>query len=239
MTGGVCKTVFKLFSGARYNELAPELVQTKELNFNDANVWVDISGKKVILDTDNGRVDVGFNDYDELLEAIIRVGRAILFNDVLDALIRAINDLTYYMRHPYLEMSDNIVKGLLNEIEEAKERLFKSNFKLMIKIGELPPKDIEWFIDSNPEVKRAVEDATEKYREMCWETYEDDDPDYCDKVVPVIDVIYYAVPEDKQIMIIVDVDQVGEVYRLTQKYNSAYDFLKAIDEYSNKVISFW
>ena len=227
--------MFKLFTGARYNELAPELVQVKELNFESADVWVDISGKKVILDTNNGRVDVVFNDYNELLNAIIRVGRELVFRDVLDAMIRATNDFTYYMRHPYLKMSEDIVSNLLNNIEIEKKRLFKIDYKLIIKIGELPSKDVEYFIDSNPEIKRAVEDAIKKYREMCWESDEDD----CDKVVPVIDVIYYAIPEEKTIMVIVNVDQIGEVYRLTEKYDSAYGFLKALDEYSNKVVNFW
>ena len=224
--------MFRLFTGARYNELAPELVQVKELNFESADVWVDISGKKVILDTDNGRVDVVFNDYNELLNAIIRVGRELVFRDVLDAMIRAINDFTYYMRHPYLKMSEDIVGNLLNNIEIEKKRLFKIDFKLMIKIGELPPEDIDWFINNNPEVKKAVEDATEKYREMCWESDEGD----CDKVVPVIDVIYYAILEEKTIMITVDVDQIGEVYKIVKAYDNAYDFLKALDEYSNKVV---
>jgi len=230
--------VFKLFSGARYNELAPEMVKAKELNFEDADVWVDVTDKKVILDTDNGTVGINFNDYDELLSAIIRVGRKLVFRDTLDAMVRAINDFTYYMRHPYLEMSEDIVGGLLNMIEKEKERLFKINYKLIIKIGQLTPKDIDWFINNNMEIKKAVEDAIVKYRELCWETYEDDDPNYCDKVVPVIDAIVYAVPEDKSIVTIIKVDQVGEVYRVTQKYNSAYDFLKAVDEYSNKVVDF-
>jgi len=231
--------VFKIFLGARYQELAPEMTQAKEFNFEKADVWVDVTDKKVILVTDNGKADVNFNDYDELLNVIIRVGRELVFRDVLDAMIRAINDFTYYMRHPYLEMSNDKISYLIDEIEKTKERLFKSNFKLMIKIGQLPPKDIDYFINSNPEVKKDVENAIKKYRELCWESYEDDDPNYCDKVIPVIDVMVYVVPEEKTIMTIITVDQVGEVYRVTQKYDNAYDFLKAVDEYSNKFVNFW
>ena len=229
----------KIASNVKYSQLAVILPQVKELNFDEADVWLNFNNRTLDLHTNNGFIAVSFNDYDELLGAVIVLGRELAFRDVLNSLNRVVDDLTFYMEHPQLEISEGIIKDLLNEVEKAKERLFKSNFKLIIKIGELPPKDIEWFIDSNPEIKKAVEDATEKYREMCWETYEDDDPDYCDKVVPVVDVGYYAIPEEKTIMITVDVDQIGEVYRVIQKYNSAHDFLKAVDEYSNKVISFW
>ena len=229
---------FKLFRGAKYNELAPELVQTKELNFDTADVWVDVSDKKVILDTNNGIVNVDFNEYDDLLYAIVRVGRDLVFRDALDAMTRAINDLTYYMRHPYLQMSEDLVDDLLNKIEKTKERLSKIDYKLMIRIGQLSLKDVDNLINSSPEVDKAVKGAIEQYRELCWKTYEDDDPDYCDKVSPIIDAIVYVIPEEKSIVIVVDVDEIGEVYRVMNKYDNAYDFLKAVDEYYNKVIDF-
>jgi len=228
----------KIASNVKYNQLALILPQVKELNFDEADVLLDFNNNALDLHTNNGFVTVNFSSYDELLDAVIALGRELAFRDVLNSLNRVVDDLTFYTEHPRLEISEDIIESLVNKVEEAKERLFKSNYKLMIRIGELSSKDIDWFIDSNPEVKKAVENAIEKYREMCWETYEDGDPDYCDKVVPVIDVIYYAVPEEKTIMTIIKVDEVGEVYRVTQKYDNAYDFLKAVDEYSNKVVNF-
>jgi len=231
--------VFKLFSNAEYYELAPEIVSVKEKNFDTADVFLDIKDKKIILHTNNGELNVVFNDYDTLLYAIIRVGRAILFNDMIKSLNKAVDDLIYYRSYGILEMSEDLITPLIDEIEKTKQKVLKGNFKVMIRLGTLAPEYNDKFINDNPEAKKAVSDAVETYREMCWDTYEDDDPDYCDKVVPTVDVVVYAVPEDKAITVIVDVDQVGEVYRLTEKYDSAYDFLKAIDEYSNKVINFW
>jgi len=239
LTGGVRKTAFKLFYDVKYHELAPQLPQVKELNFDKTDIWLNVDNKGLILYTDNGTVNVNFDNYDELLEAIIRIGRELVFRDTLEALDQAYYDLKYYRRLPQLTMDINITGQMSDEIEKTKERVLKSNFKLIIRMGELHPKDIDAFIDSNPEVKRAVEDATEKYREMCWESDEYDDIDDCDKAIPVVDVNYYAIPEEKTIMITVDVDQIGEVYRVTQKYDSAHDFLKALDEYSNKVVRFW
>jgi len=228
----------KIASNVKYNQLALILPQVKELNFDEADVLLNFNNRTLDLHTNNGFIAVSFNDYDELLDAVIVLGRELAFRDILRGLNRVIDDLTFYMEHPHLEITEDLISNLLNEVEKAKDRLFKNNYKLMIRIGELPSKDIEYFIDNNPEVKKAVKEAIKKYRELCWESYEDDDPNYCDKVVPVIDVIYYAVPEEKNIMIIIKVDQIGEVYRITEKYENAYDFLKAVDDYSNKVINF-
>jgi len=229
----------KIASEVKYPQLASVLPQVKELNFDEADVFINFNNMTLDLHTNNGFVAVNFDTYNELLDAVIALGRELAFRDILHSLNRVIDDLTFYMEHPHLEITEDVISNLLNEVEKAKDRLFKSNYKLMIRIGELPSKDIEYFIDSNPEIKKAVKNATAKYRELCWESYEDGDPNYCDKVVPVVDVIYYAVPEEKTIMIVVKVDQIGEIYRVTEKYDNAYDFLKAVDEYSNKVVDFW
>ena len=229
----------KIVSNVGYNNLAVVLPQVKELNFDTADIWLDFNNQALELYTNNGRVTVNFNSYDELLNAIIAITRELAFRYVLNTLNRVIDDLTFYMEHPQLKITEDVKNDLLKKVEKAKERLFNSNYKAMIKMGQLPPKYIDSFIQSNVEVNKAVMDATKKYRELCWKTYEDGDPDYCDYALPLVDVIYYAIPEEKSIVIIVDVDQIGEVYRIIERYDTAYDFLKAVDEYSNKVIGFW
>ena len=231
--------VFKLFSNVKYYELAPEIVSIKEKNFFTADVWLDIENKKVILYTNNGELNVVFNDYDELLYAITRVSRAILFNDLIGSLNQARDDLVYYRSYGVLETSEDLIAPLIDEIEKTKEKILKGNFKTMIRLGSLAPEYSHKFINDSPEVKNAVEDAVEKYRELCWETYEDDDPDYCDKVRPTVGVVVYAMPEEKSIMVKVDVDEIGEVYRVTNKYENADDFFKALKGYEVAIIYFW
>jgi len=229
----------KIASDVKYYKLASELEQAKELNFDKADVWLDFSNKSLDLHTNNGYVAIIFSDYDELLNAIIKLGRELAFRDVIDALNRVTDDLTFYKEHPQLEIGKDIIKHLLSEVEKARNELAEGEHKLMIKMGQLEPKEIDRFIESNTEVKKAVEDATEKYRKLCWKGETDDDIDDCDEVLPAVDVIYYAIPEEKSVMVVVKVDKIGEVYKYVEKYSSAYDFLKAVDEYSSKVVDFW
>jgi len=227
---------FKLFSNVDFYELAPEVVSSKEKGFNAKEVWLDTDNKQIILHTDNGVYNVVFNNYDELLYAITRVGRAILFNDMIKSLNQAIDDLLYYRSYDLLEMTEDLTRPLIEEIEKTKERILKGNFKIMIRVGSLTPEHFDKFIDSNPEAKKAIEDAVEKYRVMCWESYEDDEPDYCDKVVPTVVAVVYAIPEEKSILIKLDVDEIGEVYRVTNRYENADDFFKALEGYEYIII---
>jgi len=231
--------VFKLFSNVKYYELAPEIVSTKEKNFDTADVWLDIQNKKVILHTNNGELNVDFDNYNELLYAITRVSRGILFNDMLRILNQARDDLLYYRSYDLLETDKDIITPLVDEIERTKQKVLKGNFKVMIRLGRLAPEYSDKLINDNPEAKKVVRDAVEKYRELCWQTYEDDDPDYCDKVVPTVGVVIYAIPEEKNIVIIVDVDEIGEVYRITERYDTADDFFKALKTYETMVIYYW
>ena len=227
---------FKLFSNVDFYELAPEVVSSKEKGFNAKEVWLDTDNKQIILHTDNGVYNVVFNNYNELLYVIVRLGRAIFFNDMIKSLNQAIDDLLYYRSCDLLEMTEDLTRPLIEEIEKTKERILKGNFKIMIRVGSLTPEHFDKFINSSPEAKKAVKDAVEKYREMCWETYEDDDPDYCDKVVPTVFAVVYAIPEEKSIMIKLDVDEIGEVYRVTNRYENADDFFKALEGYEYIII---
>jgi len=231
--------VFKLFTNANYYELAPEIVSVKEKNFDTADVWLDIENRKIILNTNNGELSVVFNDYEELLRAISRVSRGVLINDLIGSLVQARDGLIYYRSYGFLETSEDLISPLIDEIEKTKQRILKGNFKTMIRLGTIDPEYNNKFINDNPEVKKAVDSAIEKYRELCWETYEDDDPDYCDKVRPTVFTDVYMIPEEKSIMVKVFVDEIGEVYHVVNKYESADDFFKALKSYELTVIYFW
>jgi len=222
---------FVLFANVKYHQLVPYLTNEKELNFEKANVFIEVDNKQLILDTDNGRVDIYFSDYDKLLNAVIGIGKELFIHDMLNALDRARDSLTLKRKYDQLEMAENEIANLLSEIEKAKDNLFKTNFTLMIKLGELEDHYIDSFTDDHPEIKKAVNDGIERYRELCWETYESDFPNYCDYVIPIIYADVYAIPEDKRIVIVIYVDQVGEVYRLVKGYDNSRDFLKAFEEY--------
>ncbi len=40
-------------------------------------------------------------------------------------------------------------------------------------------------------------------------------------------------------MLKVDVDEIGEVYRVTNRYENADDFFKALSDYETMVIYYW
>jgi len=236
---GVVGLALKIASDVGYHILSSAVEQAKELNFDEADVWLDFNNKALDLFTNNGYTAINFDTYDELLNAIIRLGRELAFHDIVGTLNHVTDDLMFYKEHPQLKIADEIIKRLISEVEKARNELYETTSKLIIKMGELDPKEIDNFINSNAEIKKVVEDATEKYRELCWKGETDDDPDECDEVLPAVDVIYYAIPEEKSIMVVVKVNKIGEVYKHVEKYSSAYDFLKAVDEYSSKVVDFW
>jgi len=218
-----------------YHILSSAVEQAKELNFNEADVWLDFNNKALDLFTNNGYTAINFDTYDELLNAIIRLGRELAFHDIVGTLNHVTDDLMFYKEHPQLKIADEIIKRLISEVEKARNELYETTSKLIMKMGELDPKEIDNFINSNAEVKKAVDDATEKYRELCWKGLTDDDPDECDEVLPVVDIIYYAIPEERCIVVNVDLRTGENVGKLEKKYDSSNEFLKALDEYMHVI----
>ena len=231
MGRGVGKTTFVLFSGVRHMELAEALEDVKKSDFEEANVLVDVDNKVIILDTDNGRVDINFSDYDQLLNAIIKIGKALFIYDMADTLTRARDYLRFYRAYPELGMAENEVNELVSSIDRAIEKMVKGNFTLTLKLGDLEKARFDVFVNDHPEIKRAIDDGIERYKEVCIKNHEDDDPSYCERVNPEVGATVYAVPEDKRIVIVVYVEEIGEVYRYVQGYENAYDFLKALEDY--------
>ena len=231
MERGVAKTTFVLFSDVGYDELVQALQDVKKSEFEEANIIVEVDNKMLILDTDNGRVDIKFNSHDELLDAIIRIGKVLFTYDMVDTLTRARYHLRFYRLYPQLDMMENELNEIISAMDKAKEKLIKGEFKWTWELGDLEAEYFNALVKDNPKVKEAIDDGIKKYKEICLEDHSSDDPRYCDNVTPMISAIVYAVPEEKEIVIIVDVDKVGEVYRVVKRYGDAYDFLKALDEY--------
>ena len=231
MNRGVKKTTFTLFSDVGYDELAEVLEEVKKSEFEEANVMVDVDNKVLILDTDNGRVDIKFDNYDKLLDTIVKIGKTLFIYDMADTLTRAIDYLRFYRLHPQLNMTEDELAKIISAMVKGRDKIVKGNFTLSLELGDLESARFNIFVEENPEVKKAIEDGIKKYKEMCLEAHKSDDPRYCDSVTPTVGATVYAVPEEKKIVIIVYVDEVGDVYTLVKGYNNAYDFLNALDDY--------
>jgi hypothetical protein len=225
--------IFKLFEDVRYHEVIPCINSTKKLKFDKCNIQIDVDNHAMILDTDNGRVDIKYDNHDELLDAVTCIGRQLYFSDMLDALNKARDQLTALRRYPQLVMEEREIINLLSAIERAKGHLFDGNFTVMLKLGDFEIKNIDDFIKNHPGTKKAIEDGIERYEELCWEV-EDVDVD-CSN--PTVYETVYAIPESKRIMSIINVDQVGEVYRSVKGFDSAYDFLKSLEGYVVKTMT--
>ena len=234
---GVGKTTFELFSDVGYDELAEALEEVKKSEFEEANVMVDIDNKALILDTDNGRVDIKFNTHDELLDAIVKIGKTLFICDMADTLTRTIDYLRFYRLYPQLNMTEDELAKMISTMIKGRDKIVKGNFTLTLELGDLEREYFNALVEENPEIKKAVEDGVKKYKEICLESHGSDDPRYCDSVTPAVGAMVYAVPEEKSIIIIVYVDEVGDVYRVVKGYDNAYDFLKALDDYKAITVS--
>ena len=223
--------MFRLFVDVKKEELIPYLENVRELKYEKGDLWVDVDGKRLIYDTFNGADVIDFDDYDKPLNVIIGVGRELYVRDMITSLDHAKVYLTSYRRYPQLLMDEKEIDNLVNAIDRAKEHIFNENFTLKIWVGDIKIKDVDSFIKGHPETERAIRDGIERYRQLCWESDEDDGIDNCDHITPSIYVTVYAVPEDKRIIEVINVDQVGEIYRTVKGYEDAYSFLKALDEY--------
>jgi len=228
---GVKSRMFKLFVNVKKEEIIPYLDSTRKLSYDVGDVWVDIDRKALIYDTVNGADVIDFAEYDKLLNVIIGIGRELYIRDMMTSLDHAKVYLTSYRRYPYLLMDEKEIDNLVNAIDRAKEHIFNENFTLKIWVGDIEIKDVDNFIKEHPETERAIRDGIERYRELCWESEEDDGIDNCNHVTPSIYESIYAVLEEKRIISILNVDQVGEIYRTVKGYEDAYSFLKALDEY--------
>jgi len=224
---------FKLFEGAKYSELVPYIEDIKGTGFGLADIWVDVDRKDIIVETRTRRFVVNYSDYDKLLATIVNIARELYFNDMLEALNLAKHSLTTYRSHPQLEMEGREVVDLLVSIERVKEYLINGNFTVRIKLGDIRINNIDDFVKSHPEIRKTVNDAIERYRELCWKSGDFDELGYCDRVVPDIYERVYIIPEDKRIIIDLVVDQIGEVYGSMKGYDDSYSFLKDIEEYKH------
>jgi len=219
--------IFKLFPNVKYDVIRKELEKIKEQRFNVADIFVDVGNKMLVLHTDNGVINVSFDYYDKLLDAIIRIGKAIFANHMVDALDEAERQLS----HPYLYMSENYIGYLKSEIDIEKDRISKGEFKLKIYLGYIRIEDIDSLGDKHPELADAIMDAVERYEGRC-DNY---DPEYDECDDSVIYANFYAVPEEKRIIINIDLRYANDVGKVVKDYHSSEEFLKALDEYMSVI----
>jgi hypothetical protein len=218
--------VFKLFSDVKKCEVIPYLEGANGLNFQRADIWVDVDSKKLLFDADNRRYVVNFDGYDKLLSAIIGIARELYSRDMINALGRARDLLTTDRRYPQLEMGEREVVNLLSAIERAKDHLLEGNFTLKMKLRDIEIKDVDGYIKDHPEIERTIRNGIEHYRELCWKSGGED----CDHVMPTVYMHFYAIPEEKRIGYIISLDRIIEVYEYVKGYDDAHSFLKALEE---------
>jgi len=236
---GTKSMAFKLFLNVKKCEVIPYLESTERLEFQTADIWVDLEKKYLVLETINRRYLIDFPDYDKLLVTIIGIGKELYFRDMLESLNRAKDYLTTYRRYPQLLMAEKGVTNLVTMIERVKEDLFNDNYTLMLNLGSIKIEDVDNFIKIHPETKRAIEDGIERFKILCWESEEDDGVEDCNRIIPSVYVDVYTIPEDKRIMFVINVDQIREVYEHVRRYDNAYDYLKALEGYKDIVMSHW
>ena len=225
--------LFKLFEDVKYHEAIPCINSIKKLNFGKCDIQIEVDSKTLVLDTNNGRVEIKYDNHDELLDAVTCISRQLYSIDMLDALSKARDQLTALRRYPWLEMEEREIANLLSAIEKAENHLLDGNFTVMLKLGDFEIKDVDDFIKNHPETKKAIEDGIERYEDLCWEV-EDVDVD-CSN--PTVYETVYAIPGSKRIINIINVDQIGEVYRFVKGFDTAYDFLKSIEGYAVKTMT--
>jgi len=100
---------------------------------------------------------------------------------------------------------------------------------LVIKLGRLYEEYVKARLNESLSIKYAIDKAKEHAKELC---YKSDDPDvryWCDSYEPLAYAIVYTVPEEKRIIIVYEVEDIGEVYRQVMVYNTAEEYLKTLE----------
>jgi len=218
---------FKLFSDVKYNEIPKELKKIDDIKFNIADVYIDVDNRKLVLHTDDGIIDISFSNHDEMLDAIIKIGKASLSDYVKDVLDERKLRVTY----SNLYISEDDVNNTLNDvrsiIKKLRERILNGNFRLKIYLGYIMINNIDNLADKYSELANSIDSVVEKYEETHCEFEECDDSR--------IYAYFYAIPEERCIVVNVDLRTGENVGKLEKKYDSSNEFLKALDEYMHVI----
>ena len=182
-----------------------------------------------------GIEDITFNNYDELLLTIVTIGKKLY----ADTMVEKLNSADYEIWHSeiYLPlMTDGKeVDELIAHIRRVREDYVNFNFRLVIKLGRLDDEYVEAKLNENPTIKYTIDDAKKHAKELCYESDDREVRYWCDSYEPMVLAITYAVPEDKRIVNVYEVEDVGEVYKEVIGYNTAEEFLKALENFYGTV----
>jgi len=170
-----------------------------------------------------------FYDYQELLSTIIMLGKKIY----ADTMVEKLDNVEYELRHNYtflpLMTEGNEIEKLIANIRHIRENYVNYNFTLTIKLGHLDNEYMVKMLDGNPTIKYTIDDAKKHAKELCYKSDDREVRYWCDSYEPLVYAIVYTVPEEKRIIIVYEVEDVGEVYKQVMGYNTAEEYLKALE----------
>jgi len=199
------------------------------------DVYVCTENKTLRINSKLGYEDKMFNTYDELLHTVVLLGKVIYADTMVEKLDRAEHEISH--NHTYLPLmtEGNEVDQLIAHIRRVREGYANYNFRLVIKLGRLYDEYVEDMLNKETAVKYTIDKAKEHAKELC---YKSDDPDvtyWCDSYDPFVYAEVYAIPEDKRIAIEFYVEDVGNVYGHVKGYQTAEEFLKAMEDFYGMV----
>jgi len=178
-----------------------------------------------------GIEDKTYNSYEELLFAIITIGKKLYASTMIEKLDNAEYEITHKQFFLPLMTEGNEIEQLITQIRRVREDYANFNFRLVIKLGRLYDEYVQARLNESPTIKYTVDKAKERAKELC---YTSDDPDvryWCDSYEPSVYAIAYAVPEDKRIIVLFNVDDIEEVHKHIIGYNTAEEFFKALENF--------
>jgi len=223
---------FVLFENVNGYELEYAGIYINKRDVKKCDVLVCNEIKGLHINTELGAEDITFDTYDNLLDAIIKLGKRIYASTMIDRLNKAEHEVLNVRMSPPLLTEGNEIDQLIAYIRRIRDDYANYNFVLFIDLGRLSDEYMNAMLNEYPVIKYTIDKAKEHARELC---YKSDDPDvtyWCDSYDPLVRAEVYAVPEDKRIIITFYVEDVGEVYRHVKGYQTAEEFLKALEDYS-------
>jgi len=223
---------FVLFEGVTEYDLQSANIMVSKRGAKGYRVFVCPEIKGLHLDSELGAEDITFNSYDELLNAVIWLGKKIYAGDMLEKLANAEFELTVNDRIPLLMSGENQVDQLIAHIRRLRDEYANYNFTLVIKLGQLDEAYVNAMLNDNPAIKYTIDKAKEHAKELCYKSDDDVVKYWCDSYDPLVHAEVYAIPEEKRVSITFSVEDVGEVYRHVRGYSTAEEFIKALEEYS-------
>jgi len=176
-----------------------------------------------------GIEDRTFSNYDKLLFRIIMIGKKLYADTMVEKLDRAEYEISHNQTYLPLMTEGNEVEHLIANIRRVREDYVNFNFRLVIKLGRLYDEYVETKLNENPTIKYTIDDAKKHAKELCYKSDDREVRYWCDSYEPFVYANVYAVPEDKRIIVIYDVEDVGEVYKEVIGYSTAEEFLKALE----------